>query len=178
MSELNWKNVIMKVSKLTPYEKNPRKASKEQFLKLVESITRLGYMATMLAQPDGTVIGGHLRLRALKHLGIKQIEVRIPNRELTPDEFKEALLRDNVLYGEFKEEMLFEHFGAELVDFVGLKIEPVEIKHKEVSFSANPEAKMVHCPECGHSFNRKEKAPFKGPNPKKTKKQKKSLAAN
>lgn len=158
---LEWTTVRRKVSELNPYEKNPRKASPEQYEKLLESFKRLGYMTTIIAQPDGTIIGGHLRKRALKELKYKEVDIRVPNRQLTPEEFKEALLRDNMNYSDWDEEILMEEFSPELIDLVGVELpdiklelkEPVEKDRKKVEFSANTKPKT--CPHCGELLTKK-----------------------
>ncbi len=122
MSDLVWSTQRIKVSDLKPYERNPRRITKDKYQKLVESIQRLGYMTPIIAQPDGTIIGGHARKKALQELKIKEVDVRIPNRALTEDEYREALLRDNVSNGDWDTDILSADFDMEFLDFVGLEL--------------------------------------------------------
>ena len=69
---------IRKVSldKLIPWDKNPRKISKEQMEALERSMTEFGYVEPIVWNEDtGHVVGGHQRLKILKEKGVKEIEV-------------------------------------------------------------------------------------------------------
>lgn len=136
MSDITWTTERIKVSDLKPYERNPRRITKDKYEKLVQSIQRLGYMTPIIAQPDGRIIGGHARKKALQELKIKEIDVRIPSRELTEEEYKEALLRDNISNGEWDFDILSADFDSEFLDFVGLEVPdvaklPAEVEEDE-----------------------------------------------
>lgn len=113
-----WTEEEVAVSSLKPYERNPRRIAKEDFEKLKQSIQTLGYHQRIVCQPNKLVIGGHQRIRALKELGIKKVNVLIPDRELTQDEFRQLLIQDNLPFGSFDFEILSADFEAEeLLDF-------------------------------------------------------------
>jgi len=115
MTELmiNWTETTAAVSELRPYERNPRRISKESYARLLLSLKEMGYHQRIICQPDMTVIGGHQRIRALKELGIKTVAVLIPDRELTKDEYKRLLVQDNLSFGEFDMDILSSDFEAE-----------------------------------------------------------------
>lgn len=110
---INWTETTAAVSKLRPYERNPRRISKESYARLLLSLKEMGYHQRIICQPDMTVIGGHQRIRALKELGIKTVAVLIPDRELTKDEYKRLLVQDNLSFGEFDMDILSSDFEAE-----------------------------------------------------------------
>lgn len=111
--EIIWAEKTVPLKSLKPYERNPRRITKEAFDRLKNRISRLGYHQRIICQPDGGVIGGHVRLRALKELGHKDVKVLIPNRALSDEEFREALISDNGQFGEWDMDMLSADFEIE-----------------------------------------------------------------
>jgi len=76
--------VTKKVSALKVWDKNPKNISKKGFDRLLDEM-KLGQHSTLLVMPDGTVLGGNQRLRAMKELGIEEakcIEVDLNFYEL------------------------------------------------------------------------------------------------
>src|SRR6201996_2722899 len=106
---IEWTEKRVAVKDLRPYERNPRKISPEDRERLKRSIVEMGYHQRALAQPDLRLIGGHQRLDILKELGIAEISVLIPSRELTEAEFRRLLIQDNLPFGEFA----FDVVGAD-----------------------------------------------------------------
>lgn len=158
---IKWTDKTVKVSDLKPYEKNPRKISAAAFEKLKQSLVANGYYQPIIAQPSLLVIGGHQRIRALKELGVKEITVRVPDRELTVDEFRRILVTDNLPFGEFDFEMLSVDFTVgELFEW-GM---PEEWLKTEASPDFEPSTldeqgtldstKEITCPHCGESFKK------------------------
>src|SRR5256886_8756694 len=66
--------VIRPTSSLIPYARNPRKndAVVDQ---MVASIREFGFKIPVLAKSDGSVIDGHLRLKAAQRLGMEEVPV-------------------------------------------------------------------------------------------------------
>jgi DNA modification methylase len=116
--KIDWLTKKVKIIELTPYEKNPRRITKDAFEKLKKSIQEDGYHGRILATKDFKVIGGHQRIKALKELGFSEVEVLIPSRELTEEEYRRILIRDNLQAGEWDFEELANSFDAqELLDW-------------------------------------------------------------
>jgi predicted GIY-YIG superfamily endonuclease len=95
--KLAWTTERRKPDDLVPYEANPRTISATQKEVLIKSLNKFDLVELPVINKDNTVVAGHQRLAILKLLGRGQeeIEIRIPNRQLTPDEFKEYLLTSN-----------------------------------------------------------------------------------
>lgn len=155
---VEWTEKTVKLSALKPYERNPRKITKEAFDRLKNRIDRLGYHQRIICQPDGGVIGGHVRLRALTELGYKEVKVLIPNRELSQEEFREALISDNGQFGEWDIDMLAADFEIEELVEWGVP-EALVDGFREPDFTPDPdgaprldEKKKHTCPECGAEF--------------------------
>jgi DNA modification methylase len=110
---IEWNEKTVKVSDLKPYERNPRTMTKEAFTKLKASLRDNGYHQRIIAQPDGAGIGGHQRIRALNELGITEIKVLVPNRQLSFEEFRRILVQDNLPFGEFDFDILSADFEVD-----------------------------------------------------------------
>ena len=113
MSAILWTERTFKLTDLKPYDKNPRRITKEQFEKLKRSISEDGFHQRLLVTEDGRVIGGHQRIKALKELGYKDIQALVPDRDLTPEEYDRLNIRDNLQAGEWDFDALANHFDAE-----------------------------------------------------------------
>jgi len=112
---ITWSVTKRKINQLKEYKKNPRKISEHDFNNLVKSLKENGYHSRLLINQDNTIIGGHQRKKALLKSGYKhtdEIEVLIPNRVLSKDEFDRINIQDNLHYGEFDFEMLNNEFDA------------------------------------------------------------------
>jgi len=116
--KLKWHNEKRKLSELKPAEYNPRKMTKSQEQNLTESIDKFELCDPIIINTNNTVIGGHQRLKILKAKGILEVDVRVPNRELTIDEEKELNLRLNKNFGEWDFESLLK-FDMNLLENVG-----------------------------------------------------------
>ena len=106
--ELVWHTETRKIKDLKEHEKNPRKITKDQMEKLKQSLKSFNYVETIVINLDNTILAGHMRIKALKALGRgkEEIEVRVPNRQLTPKEAEEYLIRSNKNSGEWDWERL------------------------------------------------------------------------
>ncbi len=60
------------IDRLIPYGRNPRK-NDDAVDKMAGAIQEFGFRIPVLAKSDGTVVDGHLRLKAAKKLGIESI---------------------------------------------------------------------------------------------------------
>ena len=110
---LKWTQREVAVADLKPFERNPRKISAEDFERLKESLRKFGYHTPIKAMPDLRIIGGHQRRKALQELDIKKIVVWVPERDLTDEEFRELLVKDNLPFGSFDFDILSADFEAE-----------------------------------------------------------------
>ncbi len=118
-----WKTVKRKVSNLLPYEKNPRKISEKQMKDLKRSLRKYNLAELPAINLDGVVVAGHQRIKAL-HLigrGDEEIEVRIPNRQLTEEEFKDYLIVSNKSGGSWDFEGLAENFEMDALSLAGFE---------------------------------------------------------
>jgi DNA modification methylase len=155
-SDLTVTYVAIDSLKATKY--NPRKWSEEQLLKLQDSITRFGVVDPILINSapkrKNIVIGGHMRLKALKALKYKEVpvvQVHIPDLEKE----KELNLRLNQNTGEFDFKLLAE-FDESFLSDVGFISEDLD--------------KIFEVEDIPETFNLKQALEKAGVNEVKTKK--------
>lgn len=117
MSQLHWHTETRKVSTLIPNDKNPRTMSHKQIEDLKKSLKKFNLVEIPVIDTDNKVIAGHQRLMVLKLLGREKekIEVRVPNRKLTKQEYDQYLLSSNRIHGDWDWEKLAENFGQDLL---------------------------------------------------------------
>lgn len=133
------------VSDLTLLVENPRRISKRDFERLVESIKINGFWEhrpLALEERDGklVVLAGNQRLKAAKKLGLKQVPT-ILYTDLSADERTDIILRDNINNGEFDFDIpdVGNAFDGVDFDFIGLTLEEKPDKPKKKSKKADPE---------------------------------------
>lgn len=63
------------ISELHNWEQNPRDIDENSFNRLKDQLTLKGQFEPLLTMQDGTVLGGNMRLRAMRELGFEQVWV-------------------------------------------------------------------------------------------------------
>lgn len=118
---LVWSTQKRMVSELLPYDKNPRKLSKDQEQKLKDSLSRMNLVEIPAIDTDNKIIAGHQRVKVLHLLGRgnEYIDVRVPNRKLTEEEYKTYLISSNAISGDWDYDLL-KDFNLELLKNSGL----------------------------------------------------------
>jgi len=153
---VTWTTVKVNTGDLKPYEHNPRQIGKKAFDTLKASLKEDGYHQRILANADMTIIGGHMRLKALSELGITEVEVLIPDRTLSDKEFQRINIRDNLEYGEWDMDALSNFFEPEDLIEWGMdeSLFPEYADAAGLEDSAPDEKEnQVECPNCGEIFN-------------------------
>ncbi len=96
--KITWKNEKRKTADLLPADYNPRMLTDRERSDLEESITKFGSAEPIVINTGSRaniLIGGHQRVKIYSDLGIEEIDVRVPSRELTIEEETELNLRLN-----------------------------------------------------------------------------------
>ena len=106
--KLEWHTTKRKINDLIPYDKNPRKLSKEQEKNLKKSLEQFNLVEIPAIDYDNKIIAGHQRIKVMQILGRgeEEIDVRIPNRKLTQDEYKRYLITSNAVTGDWDFDLL------------------------------------------------------------------------
>ena len=96
----------MSTDSLVEYARNPRK-NDVVVDKMVACIKEFGFRIPIVAKSDGTVIDGHLRLKAAKKLGLKEVPIVIAD-DLSDAQIKAFRLVANqsANWAEWDEELL------------------------------------------------------------------------
>ena len=109
--QINWKTEKRKISELIPTENNPRQLTDKQYKDLKKSLSKFDLAEIPAINKDNTILAGHMRLKVLYELkGDCEIDVRVPNKQLSPKEAEEYLIRSNKNTGEWDYESLANSF--------------------------------------------------------------------
>jgi hypothetical protein len=103
---------------------NPRIIKDDKFKKLVASIKEFPQMLSLrpiVVNDDMIVLGGNMRLKACKEAGLKEVPV-IKASDLTEDQQKQFIIKDNVGYGEWDWDMLANEWDEEELVEWGLDV--------------------------------------------------------
>jgi hypothetical protein len=105
----------VKISEIKPNPNNPRLIKDEKFAKLVNSIKGFPEMLEIrpiVVNSDMIVLGGNMRLKACKEAGLKEIPIIFAD-DLTEDQQREFIIKDNVGFGEWDWEMIANEWDSE-----------------------------------------------------------------
>ena len=119
---MNWYKE--KISKVKNNPNNPRVIKDDKFEKLVRSIKEFPKMLEIrpiVVNEDMIVLGGNMRLKACKEAGLKEVPI-IKASDLTEDEQRQFIIKDNVSGGEWDWEQLASEWDAEKLDEWGLDV--------------------------------------------------------
>jgi len=112
-------NIIkVPISKVKPWEDNPRNIKRQDFDRLKRQIKDLGVYKPLIAFPENgqyIVLGGNMRLEALKSMKVKQVELSIIHPKTQADKIKYAL-SDNDNVGIYQDDKLAELIYPEIED--------------------------------------------------------------
>tara|TARA_R110002020_G_scaffold231553_2_gene442737 strand:+ start:81 stop:1271 length:1191 start_codon:yes stop_codon:yes gene_type:complete len=123
----------MKINLIKSNPNNPRVIKDEKFAKLLNSIKEFPKMMElrpMVINADNIVLGGNMRLKALKELGYKDVPDNWIKRAetLTEEEQRRFIIADNVGFGEHDWEMLQAEWDLEELDDWGMDIPEFEVE--------------------------------------------------
>lgn len=107
---------IWSIEKLKPWTKNPRDIKKEDFERLKRQIKELGQYKPLLVTREGEVLGGNMRLKAYKELGINEVWVSVVTPKTEAEKVKYAL-SDNDRAGFYISDQLTDlitEYGVEI----------------------------------------------------------------
>lgn len=104
----------VKIAEVKPNPNNPRLIKDDKFRKLVKSIQEFPDMLSVrpiVVNKDMVVLGGNMRLKAIKEAGYKDIAVEIV--DWTEDQQKEFIVKDNASFGEWDWDDLANNWDEE-----------------------------------------------------------------
>lgn len=109
---------MMKLIQIKKNPKNPRVIKDERFMELVESLRKFPKMLKyrpIITDNDWGVLGGNMRLEALKYLGYKEIPDEWVRKasDLTAEERRQFIVKDNVNFGDWDWDLLNEEYDED-----------------------------------------------------------------
>ena len=120
----------MKFSEIKPNPNNPRIIKDDKFKKLVQSLKDFPQMMELrpiIIDEQNIIQGGNMRFKALLQLGYKEVpdEWIKQGKDLTEDQWREFVIKDNVGFGEWDWEELanewdydtLKEWGVDIPDF-------------------------------------------------------------
>jgi len=136
--------VTIKISEVKPNPNNPRTIKDEKFKQLVQSIKDFPEMLNLrpiVVNDEMIVLGGNMRLKACKEAGLKEVPI-IKASNLTEQQQKEFIIKDNVGFGEWDWEQLSNEWEAEELAEWGLDVPnfdtDVVLEAEEDDFDTTP----------------------------------------
>ena len=139
---------VVKITEIKANPNNPRILKDDKFKKLVISIEKFPEMADVrpiVVNMDMVVIGGNMRLRAMKEVGWKEAPVQMV--DWTEEQQKEFIIKDNLGYGEWDWDDLANNWDEQELTDWGLDI-PSFNNEDMTEIKDNTKAAVV-CPSCG-----------------------------
>jgi hypothetical protein len=133
------KSEIVKIEDIKLNPSNPRVIKDNKFKKLVKSIKDFPKMLEIrpiVVNDDMIVLGGNMRLKACTEAGLKEIPI-IKASNLTPEQQREFIIKDNVGYGEWDWTMLSQEWEEVELEEWGVDV----IKHnwEELDYIEEPQ---------------------------------------
>jgi hypothetical protein len=129
---------MIKLNSIKSNPNNPRLIKDDKFAKLVNSIKEFPKMMAlrpMVVNADNIVLGGNMRLKALKEAGYTEIPDEWVKKasDLTEEEARRFIIADNVGFGEHDWEMLAAEWDSEELADWGLDVwqQPTDIDYSD-----------------------------------------------
>ena len=122
----------MKLSEIRENPNNPRTIKEDKFEKLVRSIQEFPEMLEarpIVVNPNGVIIGGNMRYKACKVLGITQAPVYVASWGEAKE--REFTIKDNTNAGEHDFDILANEWDATQLNEWGLNVWDPQEEEKE-----------------------------------------------
>lgn len=116
-------NKTVKITEVKVNPNNPRLIKDDKFKKLVQSIKDFPEMLNIrpiVVNKDMIILGGNMRFKACKEAGLKEVPIIIA--DLTEEQQREFLIKDNTSGGEWDWNILANEWDAEQLTEWGLDI--------------------------------------------------------
>jgi ParB-like chromosome segregation protein Spo0J len=112
------------IREIKPNTNNPRFIKDDKFRKLVKSIKEFPEMLELrpiVVDSDMVVLGGNMRLKACIEAGLTEVPILVAD-QLTEDQKKEFIVKDNVGFGEWDWDLLANEWDTDLLEEWGLDL--------------------------------------------------------
>ena len=149
------KTETVKIGNVKSNPNNPRVIKDDNFRKLVNSIKEFPKMLKIrpiVVNDDMIVLGGNMRLKACKEAGLKEVPI-IKASDLTEDEQRQFIIKDNVSGGEWDWDMLTSDWDTEKLEEWGLELPYTEDDITEMHNPDNEETENKFATELNSESN-------------------------
>lgn len=126
------KTIKVKITDIKANPNNPRLIKDDKFAKLVKSVQEFPEMLEIrpiVVNTDMVVLGGNMRLKACKEAKIKELTVIVADN-LTEEQQREFLIKDNTSGGEWDWEVLANEWDSEELEEWGLDVPNFDINNE------------------------------------------------
>ena len=126
---------LVKLSEVKVNPNNPRLIKDDNFKKLVQSIKDFPEMLDIrpiVVNQDMVILGGNMRFKACKEAGLKEVPIIVADN-LTEEQQREFLIKDNTSGGEWDFEMLANEWDVEQLSEWGLDVGGFDLDSDELS---------------------------------------------
>jgi len=133
---------LYKINEIKSNPNNPRIIKDDKFKKLVKSIKEFPKMLQLrpiVVNDDLIILGGNMRLKACIEAGLKEIPIILAS-ELTDEQQKEFIIKDNLGYGEWDWTTIADEWNLDDLENWGLDL-PKFIKYEDMEDISN---EVVH----------------------------------
>jgi len=133
---VKWRRETKKIKDIHEYPKNARSLNQHDAAHLQESLSKFGQCEPLVVNTDGTLIGGHQRIRTLKKMGYKEVDVFVPDVPLSEKEVEELNIRLNRNVGNFDYDVLANMWDP--ADLLEYGFTPEELQIEEIDSKSGP----------------------------------------
>jgi len=129
------------IDKIRENENNPRFIKDLKFKKLVKSIKEFPKMLEIrpiVVNENDVILGGNMRYKASVEAGLKNVWV-IKVNDLTPEQQKEFIIKDNVGFGQWDWDLLANEWNTDELNEWGLEVMALEETFDEGDFTEETE---------------------------------------
>lgn len=110
--QMKWKLEKRSINDLMSHPKNARILSEHDAKHLGESLDKFGLIDKPVINKNGTIIGGHQRVKVLKTRNTQEVECWVPSRNLSNAEVEELNIRLNRNNGDWDWDKLGNEWDA------------------------------------------------------------------
>ena len=129
---MNIQSQKVPISQIRIDPNNPRSLNKEKFKKLKLSVKEFPEMLEVrpLVVAEGVVIGGNMRLLAMKDLGFREVSV-IDVTEWTQEKRDQFMIKDNLSFGDWDYDLLANEWNIDDLTDWGMDLWDTEVEEMQ-----------------------------------------------
>lgn len=130
---MSWE--FKQISEIKTNPDNPRKISRENMERLIQSIKDFPQMLEIrpiVIDENNIALGGNMRIQAAIEAGLDKIPV-IRLESLSEDKKREFIIKDNLSYGDWDWDMIHSDWNIELLEDWGMDMEGFDLSPDDFS---------------------------------------------